>query len=182
MLPTTPSRCFLIFNSTEQSFQLIVKFLQTIAEAVHFPQLELFMKLLEAVQDEFRTLILSQLISQIDVWFADEMVQLDLCYQHDVYAQDEVDLSFLQFVDIETEALSIYFYSHDVKNAQRMGFERIEAIEVLGLHIELVSTFPQSTNRDGDEATHQIDIEEAKEEKVTLEAETDDHNGSVAND
>ena len=171
---TTPSRFYLIFNSAEESLRLIVKYLATIAEATRFPHLGLLLKALEVVHEQLCTLITLQLISQIDVWFNDQMVQLDLCYHHDVFAQDAADLSFLQFLDIEVEALIICFYTPNIDNARLLGFAAIEAIKVPGLSLELVPATQGDLDRFEEETISRTNLEDAVVEDTDTKKEFDE--------
>ena len=135
---TKTAQAYLMFKSADHSAELLLKYLAHIASATQFPQTDKLLKSLETTREAFSTLIALQLITQVDVCFAQEIFQLILCFSHDAYAQDDIDLSILEAVSIEAEQLTIRFYTNDAENARLLGFQEVEALQIPSLEWDLV--------------------------------------------
>ena len=135
---TKLANAYLMFKSTDESVDLLISYFADIAIATQFPETEALLKYMESVREAISNLIVLQLITQVEVCFAQESFHLVFYFCHDAFAENDIDLSLLEMLSITAEHLTIRFYTNDEKNARLLGFQEIEALNIHDLSWELV--------------------------------------------
>lgn len=162
------SHAFLAFRRPAESSKLILEFIRQIGQLTSFQYQATLDKLLEKMTEPLSTLVSLQLINGLAVCFEGEVFRLELHYQHDFDHQDQIDLTLLTLVPLQSNQLQLIFFL-EVNSTTEREFREIKLLETPFLPIVLKIA----------DNSRQIEAPEMELSKRLEKAEQDQGTGGV---
>ena len=131
------------FRNIEEALELMVNTLREIAVKVEFQYNDELNSVIECLTSRLIPLTYAQILTGIEVQFADEEIDVKLEYYPDPDEEDELDVSFLSLVSCDVDKLTLGIVLSDKEYASYLVTDNLS--DLATDHIDILMIDPQSS-------------------------------------
>lgn len=116
------------FKNPNQAARLLMDIVQQVGAQTGFQEQAVLEKALAAMNEPLVRLLSARAIDRLEIRSEHLTVRLDLQFNDSPEDSDEIDLSMLELVPLETDTLELWVFAHDPQFAKYVGFGEIEKL------------------------------------------------------